>query len=58
MKKVTTILCYLLIGALAMAVLAGGAQAQEKKYVAKLADVLTPDHPHTRSWVYSPHKVK
>ena len=58
MKKVTTILCYLLIGALAMAVLAGGAQAQEKKYVAKLADVLTPDHPHTRSWVYFADKVK
>ena len=35
-----------------------GAQAQEKKYTAKLADILSPDHPHTRSWVYFADKVK
>jgi tripartite ATP-independent transporter DctP family solute receptor len=58
MKKVTKTVLTLLIGAFAMAVLAGGAQAQEKKYVAKLADILSPDHPHTRSWVYFAEKVK
>lgn len=34
------------------------AQAQEKKIVAKLADILSPDHPHTRSWVYFADKVR
>jgi tripartite ATP-independent transporter DctP family solute receptor len=33
-------------------------QAQEKKFTAKLADILSPDHPHTRSWVYFAEKVK
>ncbi len=34
------------------------AQAQEKKMVAKLADILSPDHPHTRTWMYFANKVK
>ena len=33
-------------------------QAQEKKYTAKLADILSPDHPHTRSWMFFAEKVK
>jgi len=55
MKKIAMML---LIGVFALAALSGMAQAQEKKYVAKLADILSPDHPHTRSWVYFADKVK
>jgi TRAP-type transport system periplasmic protein len=34
------------------------AQAQEKKFTAKLADILSPDHPHTRAWVKFAEKTK
>ena len=52
MKKVARILLCMLVGVFAVVALAGDLQAQEKKYVAKLADILSPDHPHTRSWIY------
>jgi len=55
MKKIVMVL---LIGVFALAAISGMAQAQEKKYVAKLADILSPDHPHTRSWVFFAEKVK
>ncbi len=58
MKKITTILICLLIGAFAAAGFSGSALAQEKKFVAKLADILSPDHPPTRTWVYFAEKVK
>jgi len=35
----------------------GSLQAQEKKIVAKLGDMLSADHPHTRTWVYFAKKV-
>jgi len=34
------------------------AEAQERKVVAKLADILSPDHPNNRTWVYFAEKVK
>jgi len=55
MKKIAVMF---FIAVFALAALSGMAQAQEKKYVAKLADILSPDHPHTRSWVYFADKVK
>jgi TRAP-type mannitol/chloroaromatic compound transport system substrate-binding protein len=58
MKKITTILVSLLIGVFVFAVFSGSAQAQDKKIVAKLADTMAPDHPHTRTWVYFAEKVK
>ncbi len=57
MKKKATVLVWILMAIFAMT-LSGSAQAQEKKIVAKLADILSPDHPHTRSWVYFADKVK
>lgn len=36
----------------------GNVQAQEKKIVAKLGDLLSPDHPHTRTWNFFADKVK
>jgi len=38
--------------------LLGSSLAQEKKITAKLGDMLSPDHPHTRTWVYFAEKVK
>jgi len=58
MKKIMTILVSLLIGAFVLAGFSGGVQAQEKKIVAKLADTMSPDHPHTRTWVFFADKVK
>lgn len=59
MKKVATLAFVIsLVAAFGCAILSGNAQAQEKKIVAKLADILSPDHPHTRSWVYFAEKVK
>ena len=57
MKKRATLLVWILMVIFAMT-LSVSAQAQEKKIVAKLADILSPDHPHTRSWVYFAEKVK
>ena len=34
------------------------AQTQEWKSVAKLADILSPDHPHTRAWIYFADKIR
>ncbi len=39
-------------------VLSGSGQTQEKKIAAKLGDMLSPDHPHTRTWVYFAERVK
>jgi tripartite ATP-independent transporter DctP family solute receptor len=47
-----------LIGLFVLTSLSGIAPAQEKKYTARLADILSPDHPHTRTWVYFAEKVK
>ncbi len=50
-----------LLALLAMCVLAivpGRGEAQDKKIVAKLADILSPDHPHSRTWQFFADKVK
>src|SRR5512147_330198 len=57
MKKRTALLIWILIAICSMT-LSVSAQAQEKKRVAKLADILSPDHPHTRTWMYFADKVK
>ena len=57
MNKRATLLVWILVVMFSMT-LSVSAQAQEKKIVAKLADILSPDHPHTRSWVYFAEKVK
>ncbi len=41
-----------------LTVLSGISSAQDKKIQAKLGDMLSPDHPHTRTWVYFAEKVK
>jgi tripartite ATP-independent transporter DctP family solute receptor len=50
----------LLVGLLVVALVLGSglAQAQERKLTAKLADILSPDHPNNRTWVYFADKVK
>ena len=55
MKKEFVVLVMMVIFPLS---LLPGTQAQEKKRVAKLADVLSPDHPHTRTWMYFADRVK
>jgi len=57
-KRKTLVLACALIGLLVTSPLAGTAPAQEKKIVAKLADILSPDHPHSRTWMYFAEKVK
>lgn len=58
MKKRTAVFVLGLAVIFSLTALAGSAGAQEKKIVAKLADILSPDHPHTRSWVFFADKVK
>ena len=58
MKKCTRILLCALAGIWFVAVALGTAGAQEKKIVAKLGDILSPDHPHSRTWLYFADKVK
>jgi len=58
MKKWTLVLVWVLVAVFSFVALSGGAGAQEKKIVAKLADILSPDHPHTRSWMFFAEKVK
>jgi TRAP-type C4-dicarboxylate transport system substrate-binding protein len=58
MKKFTTLLAGTLTVVFAFAFLCGSVQAQEKKITAKLADILSPDHPHTKTWMYFAEKVK
>ena len=36
----------------------GSAQAQDKKIVAKIADILSPDHPHSATMQFFADKVK
>lgn len=38
--------------------LPAGAAEKQKKIVAKLADALSPDHPHTRTWQFFADRVK
>jgi tripartite ATP-independent transporter DctP family solute receptor len=57
MKK-RTMLWFLVLTAIFTLTFTLSAQAQDKKYTAKLADILSPDHPHTRAWVYFAEKVK
>ena len=58
MKKFTTVWICTLVIVLAFAFSYGSVQAQEKKITAKLADILSPDHPHTKTWMYFADKVK
>jgi len=58
MKKLTTTLVLFLMVMFSLTIALGIAQAQEKKFTAKLADILSPDHPHTRTWIYFADKVK
>src|SRR6266496_3137670 len=48
----------LLVGLVALGLSAPTSQAQDKKIVAKVADILSPDHPHTRTWMYFADRVK
>lgn len=58
MKRYVQVLAVIVIGLLALGPLAGIAAAQEKKIVAKVADILSPDHPHSRTWLFFAEKVK
>jgi len=57
MKKRGTLLVWIFIAIFSITI-SVSVQAQEKKFTAKLADILSPDHPHTRTWVYFAEKVK
>jgi len=58
MKKWRWVGLWIVVAAFSFALFSGTAGAQEKKIVAKLADILSPDHPHTRSWMFFAEKVK
>ncbi len=47
-----------LIAVCVLAIVPGRGEAQDKKIVAKVADILSPDHPHSRTWQYFADKVK
>ena len=57
-KKERILVALVIAVALLGTAFSGNAQAQEKKWVAKLADILSPDHPNNRTWVYFAEKVK
>ncbi len=47
-----------LIAMCVLAIVPGRGEAQDKKIVAKVADILSPDHPHSRTWQFFADKVK
>ncbi|HYQ60435.1 MAG TPA: TRAP transporter substrate-binding protein [Desulfatiglandales bacterium] len=58
MKKWKQVGLWMVFAAFSFALFSGAAGAQEKKITAKLGDLLSPDHPHTRTWVYFAERVK
>ena len=58
MSRFTTILLGVLIGLAVLALVPGTVQAQEKKITAKIADILSPDHPHSTTMQFFADKVK
>jgi TRAP-type transport system periplasmic protein len=57
MRQLRLILGCALLAVFALTLVTGQVQAQDKKYVAKLGDLLSPDHPHSRTWNYFKEKV-
>ncbi len=57
MRKATRIVFCALMVSLAVGLLVGGAQAQQKITV-KIADILSPDHPHSMTMKFFADKVK
>ena len=57
LKRMIVLVCTL-VGLLVWVPMSGSAQAQEKKIVAKLGDILSPEHPHSRAWLYYAERVK
>ena len=58
MRRIVGILTYTLVSFCIFPLVLGAAEAQEKKIVAKLGDVLAPDHPNTKAYYYFAEKVK
>jgi len=58
MKRSRIVLVSVLSVMVSLAFVFGNVQAQDKKIAAKLGDMLSPEHPHTRTWVYFAEKVK
>jgi len=57
MRKIVGIALWVLVTGLALGLLAGSAQAQQK-ITAKIADILSPDHPHSLTMQFYADKVK
>ncbi len=47
-----------LLAVCVLAIVPERGDAQDKKIVAKVADILSPDHPHSRTWQFFADKVK
>jgi tripartite ATP-independent transporter DctP family solute receptor len=58
MRKIAAVLLGALVGFAALALALGTAEAQEKKITAKIADILSPDHPHSTTMQFFADKVK
>jgi tripartite ATP-independent transporter DctP family solute receptor len=58
MKRRYTAFVFALVGFLAGLLAPGVTLAQDKKITAKLADILAPDHPHSRTWQFFADRVK
>ena len=58
MRRIATVLLGALIGLGAIGLVLGTAEAQEKKITAKIADILSPDHPHSMTMKFFAERVK
>ena len=58
MRRMGTVLLAVLVGAGVLALIPGTTEAQEKKLTAKIADILSPDHPHSATMQFFADKVK
>ena len=58
MRRIARILVGVLVGLGALALVLGSAQAKEKKITAKIADILSPDHPHSTTMQFFAEKVR
>ena len=58
MRRIATVLLGALIGLGAIGLVLGTAEAQEKRITAKIADILSPDHPHSMTMKFFAEKVK
>jgi len=57
MRRIVSLALWVLVAGLAISLVTGSAQAQQK-ITAKIADILSPDHPHSLTMKFYADKVK